>query len=625
MERRTFLIRSSQLGVSAAVSSVLLGCGGNTEDAIVQSAKLSDIDLGITEMNKEQDKLAFLHLQIQDNLGILDRLPQFGVDTPVSEHYLSGTDLTLWENAKHAHQIGYEQYLHQFSKLQASFRLYDHHAVSSKSTSSKITLGVKASAQKTVSELEDETLSLLISMIEGLSSEGLGGVVLDSLEWALMKVYEQLKELLSNSEEQTALAYAFLAYAAIDELLDIIQEKSLSATEDASSNEIISGLAKVTIAGVAILALIAFETLQEAREESSDTQDVMIKYITAQNVESKAASVWMAVTQKVSLDTADTLQQNLKKSIETGSIGDTSELSSTLKEKSQMLAITSVILQQLFTKSSQTGVASTQSGFTPGSTADNFKVLFGSDKNPYDEVLSQKVYENTAAFSAYSPDLSILAQTSTFKVSVSPEARTETIEAENSAYSFAKELASVSYSFTESTESDAVEFATHLADLAYAFVMDIEEDAYQFALQGMEYGYLFASRGEEVGVMADRILWMAVQIGVMADRIGEMADRIVYTEQLIVYTEILILDFGLLIYGFGSFITNIILSGMALILDREWYSYESDTMILEMINSNVKQMLENMHTYSLQVLEHQNELRDSTLEALDILPFAEQI
>lgn len=146
--------------------------------------------------------------------------------------------------------------------------------------------------------------------------------------------------------------------------------------------------------------------------------------------------------------------------------------------------------------------------------------------------------------------------------------------------------------------------------------MKIEDDAYNFAMQGMEYGYLFASRGEEVGVMADRILWMAVQIGLMADRIGEMADRIVYTAQLIVYTEILILDFGILIYGVIKQITNLILTGLAIIFDREWYSPASEDIILDTINSNVTQMLSQMQEYSLAVLANQQVLRQLTIDSL---------
>jgi hypothetical protein len=191
-----------------------------------------------------------------------------------------------------------------------------------------------------------------------------------------------------------------------------------------------------------------------------------------------------------------------------------------------------------------------------------------------------------------------------------------TAAVEDDAFVFASELASFFYEFTAQTEGDASEFAIHMADLAYQFTMDIENDAYTFAMTGMEYGYLFASRGEEVGIMADRILWMAVQIGIMADRIGEMADRIVYTEQFIVYSEILILDFGLLIYGTIKQITNLILTGMALILDREWYDGESEDLVLDAITGNVNVMLENMNIYSLAVLDNQSDLRQLTLDSL---------
>jgi hypothetical protein len=119
--------------------------------------------------------------------------------------------------------------------------------------------------------------------------------------------------------------------------------------------------------------------------------------------------------------------------------------------------------------------------------------------------------------------------------------------------------------------------------------------------------------------MADRILWMAVQIGQMADRIGEMADRIVYTEQLIVYTEMLILDFGLLIYGGMKQISNVMLMGMAIIFDREWYA-DVDTQqdpILDVISTMTEHMLTNMQEYEQTVLANQLSLREITLKALD--------
>ena len=63
---------------------------------------------------------------------------------------------------------------------------------------------------------------------------------------------------------------------------------------------------------------------------------------------------------------------------------------------------------------------------------------------------------------------------------------------------------------------------------------------------------------------------------------------------------------------------------LALIFDREWYTPESNDIVIESINSNVLVMLENMQEYALAVLEHQNDLRDSTLEALEVLPYAEE-
>lgn len=135
----------------------------------------------------------------------------------------------------------------------------------------------------------------------------------------------------------------------------------------------------------------------------------------------------------------------------------------------------------------------------------------------------------------------------------------------------------------------------------------------------MTYGYLFASQGESVGLMADRILFMSVQIGQMADRIGEMADRIVYTEQLIVYTEMLIQNFGLMMYGGMGTISNTMLSGLAIIFDRQWYTPAStaNDPIVTSITNTTSQMLKNMQEYELAVIANQNTLRQTTLGALN--------
>jgi len=214
---------------------------------------------------------------------------------------------------------------------------------------------------------------------------------------------------------------------------------------------------------------------------------------------------------------------------------------------------------------------------------------------------------------------------SAMRTNFSTQAATFASDTESDAYTFADMMANLSFNFSAQTETDAYNFATHMADLAYGFTMKIEDDAYNFAFQGMEWGYLFASRGEEVGLMADRILWMAVQIGQMADRIGEMADRIVYTEQLIVYTEMLILDFGLLIYGGMKMITNLMLTGMALVLDREWYTPTAEDQILTLIGGTMSQMMENMQAYALAVLANQNVLRETTLSAMEWVDTSEPV
>jgi len=247
-------------------------------------------------------------------------------------------------------------------------------------------------------------------------------------------------------------------------------------------------------------------------------------------------------------------------------------------------------------------------GFTLDSDAANFSALFGSDTLPQDTAFTtfmsdlQTLLENNSSFA----DIFTLISSMSTSFSTTIDDIFTMTQSEESAFNTASSMS-----------QNAYDFSVHMADLAYNFTMKIEDDAYEFAMQGMEYGYLFASQGEDVGIMADRILWMAVQIGQMADRIGEMSDRIVYTESLIVYTEMLILDFGLLIYGGMKMITNLMLTGMAVVLDREWYENDSEDQIVTLIGDNMSQMMENMQKYSLTVIKHQDDLREVTLSALD--------
>lgn len=249
--------------------------------------------------------------------------------------------------------------------------------------------------------------------------------------------------------------------------------------------------------------------------------------------------------------------------------------------------------------------------------------MFTSSSNSYDQELSENVPSlDTDTVTEYQDQLNI-ASVSSATITPAATMPESTSEGADEIYGYASEIAAVG-----SIIETPVDFAELLATYAYNFTMDIEDDAFEFAMQGMEYGYLFASQGEDVGVMADRILWMAVQIGVMADRIGEMADRIVYTEHLIVYTEMLIVDFGILIYGVIKQISNSMLMGLALVLDREWYGdvaieqANSEDVILTTIGSNMSTMLANMNTYSLAVLDNQLALRESTQVAIETIDFA---
>jgi hypothetical protein len=188
----------------------------------------------------------------------------------------------------------------------------------------------------------------------------------------------------------------------------------------------------------------------------------------------------------------------------------------------------------------------------------------------------------------------------------------------------------------------AAQFATHGADLGFVF-----------AYHGMDLGYQFASKGEAVGPMANRILFMAVQIGVMADRIGEMADRILfmadkigefgdkilYESQLIVYTEQLIVSESVLIEHTIRVLSEMTTDLAAIINHNDAYFEYKKAIATQQtaidpyqhIYANMNLMLKNMHEFSLAMLakeaadrerelkvrENQVDLREATMSAND--------
>ncbi len=173
----------------------------------------------------------------------------------------------------------------------------------------------------------------------------------------------------------------------------------------------------------------------------------------------------------------------------------------------------------------------------------------------------------------------------------------------------------------------AAQFANHGMDLGFVF-----------AYHGMDLGFEFASKGEAVGPMANRILFMAVQIGVMADRIGEMSDRILfmankigefgdkilYESQLIIYTEQLIINESVLIENTIQMLSSMVLDLAAILTGNSaYFDYKKATMngandIYHHIYENMNIMLKNMHEYSLAMLKKEEGDREREIQTREL-------
>lgn len=191
-------------------------------------------------------------------------------------------------------------------------------------------------------------------------------------------------------------------------------------------------------------------------------------------------------------------------------------------------------------------------------------------------------------------------------------------QTEKDAFTFTQDTRDSAYNFATKTEDDAFNFATKMEDDAYKFVSKMADDAYHFASDGMNYGYMFASQGEVLGPMANRVLWMASEIGLMADRIGEMSDRIVHTEHLIINMSVMILNFGLLIDGTIKTIAESGLQALGMVFDKDLIpELKSSSQHIDLIGKNIELILTQQHEYDLRVLENQKDLREITISALD--------
>ncbi|MDD2368328.1 MAG: hypothetical protein PHQ90_03430 [Sulfuricurvum sp.] len=647
MERRKFMRYSVAAAITLPGIVSFSGCGGGGGGGSTTTS-LSAVDTQVVSISTLQSASSTLRTNVNTASSAL-LTSQTGVMLTSVEAYPSyllftkypplNPAITSWTNYLDYHTLTYSQTTSQITKLKASLRLFGN----KQQTSGQAGLTL-SSANVTGNAYLDGLLTVIADVLKG----DITTAALDSLTLSLKLVKDGLTALLAN-DAVSGYAYVILTYLAIEKVMKYVEEKSLASLSFTTNTEILLSFTKLAVAALSALAIVSIESLKPTTPVSMALASTTTTLSVADEQKLKAF-LQAATLQSQLVITLTSLIDNIMKNVtastqsridalstaldnQDGSYTLTDEdtaLIASLKQQSLVLAGLGLVVKVL-TSMYQTGL-NANSGTDAGNLqadAETYAILFSDPINSYDTLFSTYISANftqlffgDATITQLLTDLaslnpSVPLASSLDLTSVTTNTLNTATSVETDAFSFASLLASLSYQFTSDTATQAATFTTHMADLAYQFTMKIENDAYNFAMTGMEYGYLFASRGEEVGLMADRILWMAVQIGQMADRIGEMADRIVYTEQLIVYTEMLILDFGLLIYGGMKQITNLMLMGMAIVFDRQWYTPTANDQIVTVISEMTKQMLENMKEYENTVLTNQISLREVTLKALN--------
>jgi hypothetical protein len=654
MNRRKFLGNSVLAASAIPAFSLFTGCNSSKENPS-STTQVSNIDALASSLKNEKENSDTIHSDSSNNIAasstnsnaaarvllasslvssqsspfFSDKLP---VSTLSSLYFTGDETSTIWDKYATYNDVAYQQFTHQYTKLTASLRLFDY-----KNTQQSTAQSASMASAPFVRQLSPalaDGFSLFDAVLEMLNSN-IGTTSLNAVA-ELLNGFKSKMEGLDGSE---SILFAIATFLSIDKLLEIIRNKALSDLSFANSSEVMMSFAKMSVAAISLIGLNSFEKLSAASAAASSSAsgafagdmsaDEITAYLNGISLQSKLTLLMMQMMEQYVSQTTEEVQAAVTElTLLTGDseltaedVAARDELAAKLKTQSTIMAIVAMVMKALFAmlskQATNDGTAVATKGFSVDSDAADFWMLFGSDSLPQDEAFMRYMSDLQTALESGGDFATVFGLISGMSTNFSTQAATFASNTESDAYSFADMMANLSFNFTSQTENDAYNFATHMADLAYSFTMKIEDDAYNFAFQGMEWGYLFASRGEEVGLMADRILWMAVQIGQMADRIGEMADRIVYTEQLIVYTEMLILDFGLLIYGGMKTITNLMLTGMALVLDREWYTPSAEDQILTLIGGTMSQMMENMQAYALAVLANQNVLRETTLSAME--------
>jgi len=655
MKRRKFLRSSLVAAISIPGFLSLSGCSGGGGDSTAPQTALSATDQEVVAISSAQALNDSTHSELNSTstdlllgtsvsaapvlAGFMRSTTQISVPTsPLFTDYASKSvsptnaadkyfTLSSWEDKLANHELAYKQTTAQITKLKACLRLYGYEQSSIAKASALQAGALQAPAKSTTA---DVLLAAFTAAINLFKSGTITSGTIDVLTSSITALSDTLKT------NPTSYSLMTLAFNAIEDVLKWIQTKSLSNINFSTDSNIMLSISKMAVASISVLGIIELENLKapinaapsRATALTEDEQAELSAFLEGTKLQSQLILTLTAFV--------DGIMKNIVTSTQTradglaaatdntdGSYTLTTEdeaLVTSLKQQSFVLASVGLVLKVLV-DFYMSGVGATTDQTRLEGDAQTYAQLFANPISAYDTIFAGFTSENfTTLFSNESfstlfgnlfTDLNI--SNPNLEISATEEALNATASAEESIFTLASTIA------TPSTDlaTQAANFTTNMSEMAYNFAMQGMEYGYNFAMQGMEYGYLFASRGEEVGLMADRILWMAVQIGQMADRIGEMADRIVYTEQLIVYTEMLILDFGLLIYGGMKEITNLMLMGMAIVFDREWYVPSESDPIVTVISQMTQQMLADMHVYQLAVLENQNTLRETTLGALD--------
>jgi hypothetical protein len=628
MKRRKFIKLSTTSAIALQSSIIFSGCGNNINKSNNNITALS-ADEAVSSISQLQKKNDILHSNVTNaTSNLLQNGTTSELFTRFQNNTLSlipkSTDIyfsqnEIWTNYLASHKLAYKEASSQLTKLKAGLRVYGYN--SSQDRANETAYDLTAASPAVNSAIET-----FLKAIKDFKNLKFGSVALDGLSLSIKLVLVVLEQVKNST---TGSYYIQLVFKAVESALSWIEEKSLSNLSFSTDTNIILSIAKVGIAALSLLGTSTLNNLQTstsltALTSTTSAQDAQT-LVSSLSLQSQLIMTLMSVINSV-INGVLSATQTLASNVTDPNYQLTEEdnrLIASLKPLSQALAALGLVLKVLLSFYQNTLNAADSSNTLQGDTI-TYSALFGSSVNSYDTAFSSFTSQNFETLFSSNPtitqllsELNVILQK--FTVTTEPDAQSTTAQAESKAFTLASQLANPSYPLNADAVTKASGFATHLSDLAYQFTMKIENDAYTFAMKGMQYGYLFASRGEEVGLMADRILWMAVQIGQMADRIGEMADRIVYTEQLIVYTEMLILDFGLLIYGGMKQISNVMLMGMAIIFDREWYA-NKDTQqdpILDVISNMTGHMLDNMQVYEQTVLANQLSLRETTLEALN--------